>query len=81
MTDERGNLLERIVLDPDVLNGKPSIRGSRVPVSLILNLLGHGNTFQQILEDYPYLTEPDIRAALAYAEARMNAEEVRVLAS
>jgi uncharacterized protein (DUF433 family) len=71
---------ERIVIDPEVLVGKPVIAGTRIPVSLILNLLAHNYDFARIQHAYPILSEADIVAALAYAEARMDREEVRVLA-
>ena len=69
----------RIVIDPAVLVGKPVVKGTRIPVSLILNLLAHGRTVAQIIEDYPVLTEEDIQAAVAYAERRLEREEVRPL--
>lgn len=67
---------ERIVVDPKVLVGKPVIKGTRIPVSLILNLIGHGSSFVEIIEDYPNLTIEDIRASILYAEARLDREEV-----
>lgn len=70
---------ERIIRDPDVLVGKPVIKGTRIPVSLILNLLAHGYDFGRIVEAYPQLTEDDIVAALAYAGERMEREELRPL--
>jgi uncharacterized protein (DUF433 family) len=76
MTDEKPHYLERVVSDPAILNGKPTITGTRVPVSLILNLLGHGVTFAEIVEDYPELTDDDIKAALLYAEARIKGDDL-----
>jgi uncharacterized protein (DUF433 family) len=70
---------ERIVVDPRILVGKPVIRGTRIPVSLILNLLGHGYDFARIKTAYPELTDEDIQAAVAYSEARLNREEIRRL--
>lgn len=70
---------ERIAIDPGVLAGKPVIAGTRIPVSLILNLFAHGYDTARILLAYPNLEEADIIAALAYAEARMDREEVRLL--
>ena len=52
-------LSERIVIDPDVLSGKPVIRGTRLAVEFILELLAAGQTEQDILESYPGLTHPD----------------------
>lgn len=60
-------LLRRISIDPNVCFGKPCIRGHRIWVSLILDLLASGMTTEQILEDYPQLTAEDIRACIAYA--------------
>jgi uncharacterized protein (DUF433 family) len=64
------NLLERITIDPAVCGGKPCIRGTRIWVSLILDMLADGVTEQALLADYPYLTHEDVLAAIAYgAEA------------
>ena len=68
---------DRIVVDPRVLVGKPVIKGTRIPVSLILNLLEHGYTSERIVEAYPNLTADDIRAALAYAQTRLDRAEPR----
>ena len=57
----------RIILDSDILVGKPVIRGTRISVELILTLLANGSTNDQILEDYPMLKKQDIEAALKYA--------------
>ncbi len=59
-------LLERISIDPEVCGGKPCIRGMRIWVSLILDLLADGTSEREILADYPYLTHEDILAAIAY---------------
>lgn len=66
----------RIVMDPRILVGKPTIKGTRFPVSKILNLLGHGASFDEIVEDYPILSEEDVRAAILFAEASMTMEDV-----
>ncbi len=60
-------LLERITTDPAICFGKPCIRGTRIWVSLILELLATGMVHREIIAEYPQLTEEDIRAALAYA--------------
>jgi len=65
---------DRVAVDPRILAGKPVIKGTRIPVSLVLNLLEHGYTFERIVEAYPNLTADDIRAALAYAQARLDRE-------
>lgn len=63
----RSELLKRIVVDPNVCFGKATIRGTRIWVALIVEFLADGWSHTQILEEYPYLEEDDIRAALAYA--------------
>jgi uncharacterized protein (DUF433 family) len=59
-------LLARISIDPDVCFGKPCIRGTRIWVSLILDFLATGTTHEEILREYPHLTDEDIRACLLY---------------
>lgn len=66
-------LLERISIDPKICFGKPCIRGARIWVSLILDFLASGMSIKEILEEYPSLTEEDIRAAIAYG-AEMSRE-------
>ena len=61
------NLLKRITIDPEICHGKPSIRGLRYPVSMILQLLGSGMTTEEVLEDYEDLSRDDILACLLYA--------------
>jgi uncharacterized protein (DUF433 family) len=64
MTNEE--LLQRITIDPKVCFGRPCIRGHRIWVSLVLDLLAQGASRAQILQDYPQLEEADIMACLAY---------------
>ena len=66
-------LLQRISVDPNVCFGKPCIRGTRIWVSLILDFLADGMKTDEILAEYPQLTEEDIRAAIAYG-AEMSRE-------
>jgi len=61
------NLLDRITLEPEICHGKPTIRGLRYPVELILQLLGSGMSTEEILEDYEDLEKEDILASLMYA--------------
>jgi len=61
------NLLERIELNPKVCNGKPVIKGTRIPVSVIIELVAEGDSWDKILAGYPELTREDIHAALHYA--------------
>lgn len=57
----------RIEIDPDIMVGKPVIRGTRITVELIVRLFADGYTLADILDDYPHLTAEDVHAALAYA--------------
>ncbi len=66
------SLLDRIVVNPEVVHGRPAVRGTRVRVTDVLSLLAAGATEAEILEDYPYLTADDIRACLAYAAAQAD---------
>ncbi|MFL6232762.1 MAG: DUF433 domain-containing protein [Thermoanaerobaculia bacterium] len=61
------SLLDRIVIDPEICHGKPSIRGLRYPVETILELLSSGMTTEEILADYEDLEREDILAALEFA--------------
>jgi uncharacterized protein (DUF433 family) len=65
MKDEQ--LLKRITINPKVMVGKPVIRGTRLTVEYILNLLAHGATVAEILEEYEGLTQEDIQACLLFA--------------
>lgn len=65
---------DRIVTDPSILNGKPVIAGTRIPVSLILNLLAHGNSVERVVQAYPVLSPDDVAAALLFAAARVAGE-------
>jgi uncharacterized protein (DUF433 family) len=60
---------DRVVSNPAILNGKPVIVGTRIPVSLILNLLAHGYDVERVVHAYPTLTPDDVTAALLYAAA------------
>ncbi|AMA10628.1 MULTISPECIES: DUF433 domain-containing protein [unclassified Picosynechococcus] len=59
--------LNRITFDPNIMGGKACIRGMRIPVSLILNLLANGKSSAEIIDDYPYLEPEDIQQAMLYA--------------
>ena len=69
-------LLSRVVVNPRVMAGKPIIRGTRITVEQILRLLGQGLSVEEILAEYPYLTEEDVRAALLYAAEALSREVV-----
>jgi len=66
---ERDDLIKRISADPQVCFGKPCIRGTRIWVSLILDLLAGGMSEGELLQEYPQLMVEDVRAALAYGAA------------
>jgi uncharacterized protein (DUF433 family) len=68
--------LTRITLDPDVMGGKPCIRGMRITVGTIVGLVASGRTVPEILAAYAYLEEADIREALTYAAWRVEETEV-----
>jgi uncharacterized protein (DUF433 family) len=59
-------LLERITIDPNVCFGKPIVRGTRIWVGLVLGLLADGMSVEDVLDEYPSLTDDDVRACLAY---------------
>ncbi len=68
----QSNLLQRITFNPAQCGGKPCIRGMRIRVSDILQLLGNGFTSDIILEEFPDITKEDIQACLLYAANKMN---------
>ncbi|HMU55321.1 MAG TPA: DUF433 domain-containing protein [Nitrospira sp.] len=65
-------LLQRITIEPGKCGGRPCIRGLRIRVQDILDMLAAGTSEEEILHDYPYLERDDIRAAMAYAAAYLN---------
>ena len=69
---------QRITSDPEVMGGKPCIRGMRVTVGMIVEALAAGRTIEQLLSDFPYLEEPDIREALAFAARLAQGHEIRL---
>ena len=73
-TEEK--LLNRIIINPKIMTGKPIIKGTRIPVEQILTLLAQGLSFDEILKDYPHLKKDDIMAALLYAAKVMGKEEI-----
>jgi uncharacterized protein (DUF433 family) len=67
---------QRIVRNPEILLGKPVIRGTRIPVYIILELVAAGLSVEQIVDDYPDLTERDVQAAIAYAALQADTPSV-----
>jgi uncharacterized protein (DUF433 family) len=67
---------DHITVDPRVLVGKPVVKGTRIAVEMVVDLLAAGWTHQQILDSYPTLTEDGIRACLSYASEVLHSEKV-----
>jgi len=74
-------LLERIEINPQIMMGKPVIKGTRLPVEIILEKLAYGCSEEDILQDYPFLTKEDIRASLLYAAKILSLEEEYVISN
>ena len=68
-------LLERITIDPETCGGKPCIKGTRIWVSLVLDMLAGGTTEAELLAEYPQLTHDDVLAAIAYG-AEVSRERI-----
>lgn len=73
------NLIDRITLNPKVMQGKPTIRNMRFSVAQMLELLAGGMSTEEILKDYPYIEPEDIQATLLYAAMIANARSIRKL--
>jgi uncharacterized protein (DUF433 family) len=73
--------LDRITRNPEIMAGKPCIRGMRVTVGTVVGLVASGHSTADILQAYPYLEENDIRQALAYAAWRVEEIEIPLLAA
>ncbi len=67
---------DRIIVDPAILVGKPIIKGTRIAVEFVLELLAEKWTYEQVLSNYPQLTEDDLQAALHYAVEMLKRERV-----
>ena len=72
-------LATRITLDPEIMVGKPVIKGTRIPVELIVRMVAQSISFEEILEEYPRLEREDIRAALSYAADVVARDEIFLL--
>ncbi len=70
--------LRRITIDPDVMGGKPCVRGMRVTVGMIVESIAAGHTVEELLADFPYLEEQDIREAPAFAASLAQGREVHL---
>ena len=69
-------LLKRIAVDSKIMLGKPVIKGTRLPIEIIIEKVAYGATIDDLRKDYPFLIEDDIRAALLYAAKRIANEEI-----
>jgi uncharacterized protein (DUF433 family) len=72
------NWRDRITLDPKILVGKPIIKGTRISVEFVVDLLGRGWTMEQILREYDHLSRQDIQACLAYAGEMLKSERIYI---
>jgi len=69
-------LLERIVVNPKIMSGKPIVKGTRITVEQILKMLAQSLTTKEILKDYPHLSKDDVAAVLLYAAKVASEEEI-----
>lgn len=76
MIKMKNKLLSRIEINPNIMLGKPVIRGTRITVEIILEKLSQNISIDEILEDYPKLTREDIQAAIAYAAVALSTDEI-----
>lgn len=76
MPEQEIELSDRIVIHPEICHGKPRIKGTRIFISIILDWLADGATFDEILESYPTLTKDDITAVLFYAKELVENQEI-----
>ena len=76
MEDQTETLAHRIVIDPEIMVGKPTVRGTRIPVELVLKRLSQNLDLDALFVSYPRLTLDDVRACLAYAQALVAGEDV-----
>ncbi len=72
--------MERIEIDPKILGGKPVTKGTRIPVYLIVELIAAGMSPNEIVKEYPELTEEDVKAAVEYAAKVLKGEFIEVFA-
>ena len=67
---------KRIVVNPKIMLGKPVIKGTRLPLEIIIGKIAYGANLEDLKRDYPFLKEEDVRAALLYAAKRLAHEEI-----
>ena len=73
------NWQERIIVDPNILVGKPVIKGTRLAVEFIIDLFAQGWSIEEVLRNYPGITVADIQACFSYASASLKAEKVYLI--
>ena len=74
------NYLNRITIDPQICHGKPSIRGMRWPIEVIIDMLSSGMSMEEILQDHPELQKEDILASLQYAKLSLSGNNIQEVA-
>lgn len=72
------NWKDRIIVDPNILVGKPIVQGTRISVEFVIDLLGRGWTVDDVLKEYDHLTPADVQACLAYASEILKSERVYI---
>ncbi len=77
MTHERATATARIIQDPAIMVGKPVVKGTRIPVALVLGHLAHNPDLAELFAAYPHLTLEDVKACLAYAQATVEGKRPR----
>ncbi len=77
MTKEQPLYADRIIHDPKILVGKPVVKGTRIPVEVVLEYLAHNPNFDELFADYPRLTMADVQACLDYAQTLVQEEATR----
>ncbi len=75
MTTEQHTSTDRIVRDPQILVGKPVVKGTRIAVEVVLDYLAHNPDFDELFADYPRLTMDDVKACLAYAQMLVQEQQ------
>lgn len=76
MVNEYPHYRDRIIVDPQIMVGKPVVRGTRIPVELVLKRLAQNPNVEDLLEAYPRLTVEDVKACLEYAQALVEGETI-----
>ena len=71
-TEKKPSYYDRIVQNPEILTGKPTVKGTRIPVDLVVGYLARNPNFDDLFADYPRLTLDDVKACLAYAQDAMH---------